>query len=161
MMAAAGERPRGGLNFGSPGHGRRRRLRTHGADLPGAVRTKGTQRRGRRPPVAVIVVAPAAPDAVDEASRPRVSSRRVLVLVLVARVIRRPAHHLSAEPAERVRAVLPWAGTFAPPVSQHRSNTVSILAPLASATGVPACTPETLRATHQQRGRRRGSSWAQ
>ena len=68
-----------------------------------------TQRRGRRPPVAVIVVAPAAPDAVDEASRPRVSSRRVLVLVLVARVIRRPAHHLSAEPAERVRAVLPYS----------------------------------------------------
>eukprot|EP01047_Picozoa_sp_COSAG01_P077710 COSAG01_NODE_14093_length_1496_cov_7.808876_1_plen_72_part_10 len=32
----------------------------------------------------------------------------------------------SAEPAERVRAVLPWAGTFTPPVSQHRSNTVSI-----------------------------------
>ena len=71
------------------------------------------------------------------------------------------APSISAEPAERVRAVLPWAGTFTPPVSQHRSNTVSILAPLASATGVLACTPETLRATHQQRGRRRGSSWAQ
>eukprot|EP01049_Picozoa_sp_SAG25_P010964 SAG25_NODE_1264_length_3458_cov_23.501340_3_plen_70_part_01 len=54
-----------------------------------------------------VVVAPAAPDAVDEASRPRVASSRVLVLVLVVRVIRRPAHHLSAEPAERVRAVLP------------------------------------------------------
>eukprot|EP01047_Picozoa_sp_COSAG01_P069098 COSAG01_NODE_10135_length_2240_cov_377.553947_3_plen_121_part_00 len=107
-----------------------------------------------------LVVAPAAPDAVDEASRPRVSSSRVLVLVLVVHVIRRPAHHLSAEPAKRVRAVLPRASTFTPPVSQHRSNTVSILAPLASATGVPACTPETLRATHQQRGRRRGSSRA-
>ena len=83
-----------------------------------AVSTVWAQRRGSRPIAVFVVTASTAPDAVYEAPRLCVASRR---------------WHRTDKPLKRVSRMLRWASTFTAPVRHHRVVTARVLAPSASA----------------------------